>query len=74
MKHLLMAAALLLASGFVAISPPDAFACNDKGNCADAPGHNKFVGAPGPIVGAGLPVLAIGYGVYWLVKRRRKTD
>jgi hypothetical protein len=31
-------------------------------------------GAPGPIVGAGLPILAIGmgYGVYWLVKRRRK--
>jgi hypothetical protein len=30
--------------------------------------------APGPIAGAGLPVLAIGYGVYWLVKRRRKAD
>jgi hypothetical protein len=35
------------------------------------PGHK---GAPGPIVGAGLPILAIGvgYGVYWLVKRRRQ--
>ncbi len=31
-------------------------------------------GAPGPIVGAGLPVLAIGFGVYWLIKRRRKAD
>jgi hypothetical protein len=29
-------------------------------------------GAPGPIVGAGLPVVALGYGVYWLIKRRRK--
>ena len=28
--------------------------------------------APGPIAGAGLPFLAIGYGVYWLVKRRRR--
>jgi hypothetical protein len=56
------------------ISPPDAFACNDRGNCENAPGHNKYEGAPGPIVGAGLPVLAIGYGVYWLVKRRRKAD
>jgi hypothetical protein len=26
-------------------------------------------GAPGPIAGAGLPVLAVGYGVYWLVRR-----
>jgi hypothetical protein len=29
-------------------------------------------GAPGPIVGAGLPVLAVGFGVYWLIKRRRR--
>jgi hypothetical protein len=28
--------------------------------------------APGPIVGAGLPALAVGYGVYWLTKRRRR--
>ena len=27
--------------------------------------------APGPVAGAGLPFLAVGYGVYWLVKRRR---
>ena len=29
--------------------------------------------APGPIVGAGLPVLAVGLGVYWLIRRRRKA-
>jgi hypothetical protein len=29
-------------------------------------------GAPGPIAGAGLPVVAVGFGVYWLVKRRRR--
>jgi hypothetical protein len=29
-------------------------------------------GAPGPIVGAGLPVLVVGYGVYWLIRRRRQ--
>jgi hypothetical protein len=60
---------ILLASTFAMISP-HAMACNEHGNCD----HDKHVGAPGPIVGAGLPVLAIGYGVYWLVKRRRKTD
>jgi hypothetical protein len=31
-------------------------------------------GAPGPIVGAGLPLIAVAYGVYWLVRRRRKAD
>ena len=34
--------------------------------------HDRNVsGAPGPIAGAGLPVLVLGYGVYWLVRRRR---
>ena len=31
-------------------------------------------GVPGPIVGAGLPFIAVGYGVYWLVRRRRRAD
>jgi hypothetical protein len=34
-------------------------------------GHH-FHGAPGPIAGAGLPVLAVGFGVYWLIRRRRE--
>jgi hypothetical protein len=29
-------------------------------------------GAPGPLVGAGLPVLAIAGGGYWLVRRYRR--
>ncbi len=36
---------------------------------------NQFKGAPGPIVGAGLPVLGLGYGAYWLLRRyRRKPE
>ena len=31
-------------------------------------------GAPGPLAGAGLPVLVVAYGVYRLIKRRRKAD
>ena len=64
-----------LTVGTLVGSAPHAFACNGNGNCENAPGHNKeYSGAPGPIAGAGLPILAIGYGVYWLIKRRRKTD
>jgi hypothetical protein len=29
-------------------------------------------GVPGPIAGAGLPILAVGYGAYWLVRRYRR--
>jgi len=37
-------------------------------------GQGAYRGAPGPIAGAGLPILAVGYGVYWMIKRRRKAD
>jgi LPXTG-motif cell wall-anchored protein len=29
-------------------------------------------GAPGPLMGAGLPVLLIGGGIYWIVRRKKK--
>ena len=36
-------------------------------------GGNGYHNVPGPIVGAGLPIIAAGYGVYWLIRRRRQT-
>lgn len=33
-----------------------------------------YHGAPAPIAGASLPVLAVGFGVYRLVRRRRKAN
>ena len=66
--------ALALAFTLIIFASPT-LACNGNGNCENAPGQvKKTQGAAGPIAGAGLPILAIGYGVYWLVKRRRKAD
>jgi hypothetical protein len=59
----------IVASTFF-ISP--AFAHEHQRGDDDDHGHH-FHAAPGPIAGASLPVLVVGYGVYWLVRRRRKA-
>lgn len=37
---------------------------------------NKAHGAPAPLLGAGIPglVIGLGYGAYWLVRRRRNAS
>jgi LPXTG-motif cell wall-anchored protein len=58
----------------LALSIP-ALADNGKGNQGNGKGNGGNVrGAPGPLAGAGLPVLLIGGGIYWLVRRRKKTQ
>ena len=52
-----------------AVAALPAFAMAPKPNSP-----TQYRGAPGPIAGAGLPVLAVGYGVYWLIRRRRKAQ
>ena len=45
---------------------------NDQGQNNNDQGQNKTRGAPGPVIGAGLPRLLIGGGIYWIVRRRKR--
>ena len=70
----LLSAAALAALLAVLTLPLFATSTLALGNCVSNCSSGNLHGAPGPIAGAGLPILAIGYGVYWLIKRRRKSD
>jgi hypothetical protein len=43
----------------------------DSGNNGNHYGQVR--GAPGPLAGASLPVILVGAGIYWLVRRRKKN-
>ena len=77
MRKRLMKNMMLLPVVFLlALSGVPALAKNDNGN-----GKGQFNcngkgqrGAPGPILGAGLPILLVGGGIYWLVRRRKRAS
>ena len=63
---------LTVAFAFLAALSLPALADRDNGNGNkngwNNPNNPHYHGAPGPIAGAGLPILAVGYGAYWLVR------
>jgi LPXTG-motif cell wall-anchored protein len=67
MKRLFIPMVLLLA-----LSVP-ALAQDNQGQNGNNQGQN-FQGAPGPLMGAGLPVLLIGGGIYWIVRRKKRAS
>ena len=70
MKNMFLPIVLLLALTAV---PALAGGGNDQGGNNNDQG-GRVRGAPGPLVGAGLPVLLVGGGIYWLVRRRKRTS
>jgi len=44
------------------------------GNNQGQQGGGGARGAAGPLVGAGLPVLLIGGGIYWIVRRKKRAS
>ena len=38
---------------------------------SEGPKGGGVHGVPGPIAGAGLPIVVAGLGAYWLIRRRR---
>lgn len=55
----------------MAASP--AFAGRGHGGWGGWGGGPRGYATPGPVAGAGLPILAVAGGVMWLVKRRRNA-
>jgi hypothetical protein len=72
MKRLILSSALLTALCVPALAMGwTGWGGNQGGNSQG--GGGSYRGVPGPIAGAGLPIVAVGYGVYWLIRRRRRT-
>jgi len=73
LKIALAIVALTASAGTVyynGVLSPDNWVYQGGGKWKDGGYH----AAPGPVAGASLPVLAVGFGVYWLARRRRNSS
>jgi hypothetical protein len=71
MKQFIIAAAILSGTGMSALAQ------NNQDPNNNNQGGGNHPAAPGPLVGAGpvgWVIGGVGYGVYWLVRRRRKAN
>lgn len=73
---LALALALALAAGPVAVAgpPPDRGDTPGLGWGPGGSGGSSVMGAPGPVAGIGLPILAVAGGLIWITSRRRRPD
>jgi len=71
MRGVMLSSALLAALSMPALAMGGNWRGYSDGHSQS--GGGSYRGAPGPIAGAGLPIIAAGYGVYWLIRRRRRT-
>jgi hypothetical protein len=69
MKKILLSCALIPALCVPALAGGNGQGGNQGGN---SQGGNRAAPAPIIHVGLGLPVLAVCFGIYWLVNRRRR--
>jgi LPXTG-motif cell wall-anchored protein len=74
MKNLVIPMTLLLALSVSALADSGGKGSGGGDSGGKGGKGDGVKGAPGPLVGAGLPVLLVAGGVYWLVRRRKSAS
>jgi hypothetical protein len=73
MKFIFGISPVIVLVSALAVVPGPSLAGNCGNGGGGGVGNPNCLSAPAPLIGAGLPGLAvgIGYGAYWLARRRR---